>query len=292
MYNMSNGDAGACRSVGTPPPGLTGCGNLYALQLEGDASACGFTPSPSQTVCQTLCKTNADFCNLVEDGGQAVSCGFPCAAGRRPAGLRDAAVHGSDVGAYFARAAWLEAASVDAFEALAAELEAHGAPGSLVAAARRSARDEVRHARAMTRAARRFGADVPRASVAPRAPRALEAIATENAVEGCVAETYGALLALHQAAESTDLGVRRAMTRIAADEARHAALAWDVASWLETRLDPAERGRVAEARRAAVARLEASMEAPPPADLRETAGLPSSVRAARMVAGLRDALWS
>ena len=58
-----------------------------------------------------------------------------------------------------------------------------------------------------------------------RAPRRPVEIARENAEEGCVRETFGALLAAHQAAYACDPEVREVMTRIAGDELRHAALA-------------------------------------------------------------------
>ena len=52
--------------------------------------------------------------------------------------------------------------------------------------------------------------------------RELEAIAIENAVEGCVRESFGALLATWQAKTAGDARVRAAMKRIARDETRHA----------------------------------------------------------------------
>jgi len=60
---------------------------------------------------------------------------------------------------------------------------------------------------------------------------ALVDVALENAVEGCVRETYGALIATRQAEAASDPVVRRAMRKIAADETAHAALSWDVASF-------------------------------------------------------------
>src|SRR5581483_8821062 len=81
-----------------------------------------------------------------------------CAIGRRPEGLARAKSHGVGVGAFFADAARLEAASVVAFERLAEELRARGAPDDLVRDVLRAARDEVRHARSTKRMAERFGA--------------------------------------------------------------------------------------------------------------------------------------
>jgi hypothetical protein len=63
--------------------------------------------------------------------------------------------------------------------------------------------------------------------VAPAPPaRSLEELAVENAVEGCVRETYGALTAIWQARTAKDPSVAAAVRRIARDETRHAALSW------------------------------------------------------------------
>jgi hypothetical protein len=87
--------------------------------------------------------------------------------------------------------------------------------------------------------------------------RTLADVAVENAVEGCVRETYGALLAFVEALSSPDPSLRRAMRSIAEDECRHAELAWSVHAWALPRLLPAERRRVVEALRAATRELPA-----------------------------------
>lgn len=154
-----------------------------------------------------------------------------CAIGRRPAGLVEMDASCTDlVGAFFARAAQLEAASVDAFRVLQRELRAHGAPRGLLARATRAANDEIAHARMTAAIARRFGGRFAKPRVEPREVRSLEEIALENATEGCVNETYGALVATFQARVAGDPRVRAAMARIARDETRHAALARDVAA--------------------------------------------------------------
>src|SRR5207244_884717 len=118
--------------------------------------------------------------------------------GRRPAGLvapSRSGRGGDEVGAYWARAAHLEAASVHAFRTLAADLHAYGAPRRLVEAASRAAGDEVRHARACATLARRHGSSPVPVVVRSPPSRSLVEIAEENAVEGCVRETWGALVA-------------------------------------------------------------------------------------------------
>lgn len=219
------------------------------------------------------------------DGG---SCTVP---GRRPDGLRDARLDAPDaVGRWLARAAHMEAASVFAFESLARELADLGAPEVLVDAARRSADDERRHARMMGRLAERAGAVVPPVEVeAPRARTAF-AIARENAVEGCVHETWAAMEALAQSSRAARPGVAATMGAIADDEMRHASLAWQVAAWLEPRLSEAERAAVREAREDARAALEAGVARGYDPVLGEALGLPPPELAARLVASLHAAL--
>jgi hypothetical protein len=163
--------------------------------------------------------------------------------GRRPSGLveRTLAPGGASRGAWFARAAQLESASVDAFRILARELAAYGAPRELVREAERSACDEIRHTTMMVQLAVRFGARFDPPVVEPRPfPRSLFEIARENAIEGCVRETYGAVEAIILAEVETDPAIARVLEVIARDEVRHAELAWSIAAWTRTKLDDAE----------------------------------------------------
>jgi hypothetical protein len=220
------------------------------------------------------------------DGAVLIDCpACPAGGGRRPRGLlppRAPRRACTPVGAYFARMAHDEAASVHAFRRMHEELAALGAPVPLLQAADRSARDEERHARMMTRLARRHGAPVPAPLVRRGRPRSLEAIARENAVEGCVFETFGALVAAWQGAHAPEASLRRAFQRIAADEARHAALAWAVARWAEARLDPGARARVWRARDRAVRALRARV---PASRVDAAVGIPDPARRAALVEG-------
>jgi hypothetical protein len=215
-----------------------------------------------------------------------------CTIGRRPEGLRACApaASRSALGAYFASAAALEAASVVAFERMARELGELGAPQPLVAGAARSALEEIRHTRAVALLARRFGGEPAAPQVCPLAVRSAQAIALENAVEGCVRETYGALVAHYQAATALDPAVRAAMTVIAEDETRHATLSWQVAEWLEPRLSPEQRRAVHAARAAALAILRGELQdGLSPAD-RALIGLPGQQLAVALLDRLAGAL--
>jgi hypothetical protein len=254
------------------------------------------TNLPSAT-CLEICgaRGSALTCSVttVDTSSVTINCFVGCATGRRPAGLcMPVALGAGELGAYFAEVSQLEAASVQAFRILHHELRAHGAPKMLVRAAARAARDEVRHTRAMGALARRFGARPRAVRVERGALRSIEAIALENAVEGCVRETYGALLATSQARVARDPVVRAAMVRIARDETRHAALSWSVGRWLEARLDRSAKARVEAAKRAAALELQNAAANDVPPSFAAVAGLPSAAQASQLVQEMKRALWS
>jgi hypothetical protein len=217
----------------------------------------------------------------------APGCG--AATGRRPDGLAPPRRTPADtaLGAWFASVTWLEASSIYAFLQLARELGAHEAPHALVRLAEAAARDEVRHAQLMGRFAQRFGGVPPAVEVAPPRARTLEALAIENAIEGCVRETWGAVVALWQAQRAPDAEMRAAFALIARDEVRHAALGWAIDRWTTSRLDHAARVRVALAREAAVASLAAER-----GDELAAVGLPSAADARRLHARTYSSLWN
>lgn len=202
-----------------------------------------------------------------------------CAIGRRPHGLvaRRGDRHpsgASPLGRFFADAARLEAASVPAFLRLREELRAHRAPPPLLASALLAAIEEVTHAESTRALAARFGG-VPCAPVVrPRPLRSLAEVAIENATEGCVRETFGALVAQRQAARAQNPHVRAALGHIAVDEARHAALSWEIDGWAQRKLGRSDRSRLRAARKEAVAALKRELAAPVDPVLQREAGLP------------------
>lgn len=211
--------------------------------------------------------------------------------GRRPAGLVSRGGRGTNaVGAYFANVAGLEAASVHAFAFLEEELSQYGAPAELVLQAQRARRDEVRHARVMRRISARHGGRFEEPRVEARPARSLEEIAIENAAEGCVRETFGALVGMWQAERAGDPEVRRVMKRIAADEARHAELSWAIDAWARQELSPEAWGRVEEARRDALAQLAAEAERGYDEALVEIAGMPGQEEAVRLARHFAEAI--
>jgi len=196
-----------------------------------------------------------------------------CIAGRRPCGFRPRArVAGTPVSRSLAAQAELEAASVRAFADLHADLVAHRGPRALRRAAIAAAADEIRHARICARLAHRHGDVIGRAVTSPAPRRTLGELALDNAVEGCVRESYGAVVAAYQARAAADPAIRRAMRSIARDEAKHAELAWRLQRWLTPKLSASDRRRADRAARRARAELRAA--APVDAELARVVGLP------------------
>jgi hypothetical protein len=256
--------------LGCPPCPSPGVEDA-SLYVSFDGGADNLDAQCAQLCEQYEAPSSIDSCELqiVDAGVGHLSCSYTfsvACGGRRPAQWARVDVSGyGTVGAWLAEAAQLEAASVPAFEILAAELRAHDAPPSLIGRALASADDERRHATIMARLAGRYRAKPGPVRVVRRAARDLETIACENAVEGLVREAYGARVAIDPI--------------IAADESRHAALAADLHAWVRPRLSLAARRRVDEARDLARAALLAECSVEPPRALRNLGVVPDATRA-------------
>eukprot|EP01062_Namystynia_karyoxenos_P025717 TRINITY_DN20163_c0_g1_i1.p1 TRINITY_DN20163_c0_g1~~TRINITY_DN20163_c0_g1_i1.p1 ORF type:complete len:495 (+),score=91.02 TRINITY_DN20163_c0_g1_i1:85-1569(+) len=135
---------------------------------------------------------------------------------------------------------WLKQAgeeqdSVAAFAALTLRLMAHGAPGALLDASLRAGQDEVRHATICRQFAQELGACGACPTALP--PHRLEVahrltdLASRAVSEGAVGEAVAAASAALAASSASCPRVAAAQNGIAADEARHAALAWATAAW-------------------------------------------------------------
>jgi hypothetical protein len=138
------------------------------------------------------------------------------------------------------RDAWLaeahaEYASVAAFGRLSLQLVALGAPDALVAAVHRAALDEIEHTRLCLELA--GPSHVPREpSPLPVAAAelrliALPELAAESLLDGALNETLAAYVANERARVCDEPRARETLRRIATDELRHAALAWQIIEW-------------------------------------------------------------
>jgi hypothetical protein len=135
----------------------------------------------------------------------------------------------------WARAGQMEHASIAAFARFALQLMSLGAPPALIERATQAMADETAHAKLCFALASRYRGK----SVGPGAlvvEGSLDAMSTAEIVEltireGCIGETVAAIEATEAAEHASDPVVRAALRRIAADETRHAELAWRFVSW-------------------------------------------------------------
>ena len=297
-----------------------------ALQLEADG---GFVISgedgyyPGQYAsCRDYCSIQPELVSLsscegptlatggawtIECDGRWVSCSFPFiinpppapGSGRTTEGVRmppaepareSVDVRSARLGEHFARAAADEAAAVYAFRRLAREIAAHDGPPALVMAAERAAHEEVRHTMLMAMLARRHGAKVT-LPVAPALPvRPLDQVAWENAQEGCVRETLGAIVVAFQSLRARDGIVRRALRSIAQDESGHAALSWGVARWTQRRLGARGAVQAKQAMGETVAELDT--QSPFRGAIAAEAGLPTAREVRSMMRQAKVRIWS
>jgi hypothetical protein len=276
---------------------------------------CGLPSDPQQT-CHVYCDPAGSGnyylrCSVLANNGVSTNAGgapwddtdaganpvlvgcYLDATGRRPAGLvQERRREARSVGDVLAEAAYLEDASIDAFLDLALQVEAYDAPAALVTRLRRAAAEEVRHADVMAVLARAHGGSPRPVRVDPTGPRSLFSIALENAREGCVRETWGAACAVAQGQRAADREVRGAMQVIARDELGHAALSWDLAVWLDTRLTEEERRAVGVERERAIDELEREIEGTFPEPWRDELGMPSIEEARAIFDGMRAEVWA
>jgi hypothetical protein len=305
LFDPGNAPVSGCFDYIYVPCGLPP--GTYVLDASADTGALNPLNRCDQ-ICKFTerweCELTPDAAMIYYDGGVTTADGGPApgayvvcdcyGGGRRPTGLiaRDSRVaeQASALARYFSAMAHLEAASVPAFARMRKELGDLGAPPRLLTSIERAIRDETRHARIMGRIARRFGGTAPVARVHTVRERSVEAIARENAVEGCVRETYGALVATWQAHHAADPTIRRAMSGIARDETRHAALSWQAARFLRGQLDGPAQRRVERARGRAIAALYEETSREPAREIVAAAGLPSSSHAHRLLDGMTQQL--
>jgi hypothetical protein len=137
--------------------------------------------------------------------------------------------------AEWTRVGLMEHASVAAFARFTLELLALAAPAPLVEASNRALADETVHARLAFGLASAYGGR-------PIGPGSLDVrgaldIANHRDIvrcviaEGCLGETIAAAEAVEALDRAKDPAVRRVLARIAADERRHAELAWRFVQW-------------------------------------------------------------
>jgi hypothetical protein len=194
-----------------------------------------------------------------------------------------------------------EHASVAAFARLTLDLLAVGAPARLLQQTQRAGLDEVAHAELCFSIARSIddgdvSPGVFRAAAAGAPSRfrwlALARLAVGSLVEGALFEGHAATVLRRLAGIVEDPSIAGVLGRMADDEARHAALAWDVLEWCL-----AEGGfSVTWVVRGAARRLPECPGSSVPAAARDGAwirhGIPSCALEASAYADVRDSVRS
>lgn len=192
---------------------------------------------------------------------------------------------------WVSHAAGLERLSVHAFAHLGRQLDRFRAPLVLRQRVQRARNDERRHARQMTALGRELGVAPRVVQVALPERLSLVDLAIENAVHGCLEETWGALLLHHQATTAPRGAHRHLFATIAKDEMRHAALSWDLHTWAMGRLSTGDQARVLAAMATGLDALRARAAQPVEATLVSTLGLPDLETAKALFAALEAQLF-
>jgi len=137
--------------------------------------------------------------------------------------------------AAWTRTALMEHASVAAFARFSLQLLSLGAPADLVEDSARAMADEIEHAKLAFAVASAYAGE-PLGPGPLSVERSLEGMTPLEILiltirEGCVGETIAAAEAAEAALSATDPQLRSLWLKIAADETRHAELAWRFVRW-------------------------------------------------------------
>jgi len=133
-----------------------------------------------------------------------------------------------------------EHASIAAFSKLSLSLQALGAPPELLRLTHQAALDEITHATlcyslASAYAGRPIAPSMLPELLMPEPARDVQtelvSLAVDSLLDGCWAEGCSAIIASHRLSKAQDPTVRRALTILAKDEARHQELAWKIVEW-------------------------------------------------------------
>jgi hypothetical protein len=293
VFDAGRPDAGELEDAGADAGMMFnviwGCGG-YAVTSSGRSVTYDGGGLADPQLCTTDCP---DFGAMIEscqvEEVNDLICWYQfCGIGRLTNGVTPRGCANSALGSELANMAAHEAGAALAFAQLTRELERHGVHRSLTRGARRAAREEVRHAQLVGGLARAHGG---RFSVTPArdTQRSLEDIALENAAEGCVRETLGALIGLHQSRHASDPAVRSVMVQVSADELGHSVWSHALAKHLDSQLSLPARRRVREARAAALENAMTELSSEPNRAIGAQLGLPDAERVHTLGLALSEA---
>lgn len=214
---------------------------------------------------------------------------------RLPLGWSASGVPAADVGPLarlFLCAAHREATASQAYRCLYRDLAFHGTPRALLAAVEQAGVEEGWQSLLTAEVAASLHTPATSPVVFEHHARSLEELALANEIEGCVHETFGAVVSYHQACHAREPRIAELMRGVAKQERGHALLAWQIARWLRPRLGPRPRRRILDAR---IATVEALIEKLSTMRLDHAlisrAGLPSIDAALDLAHRLQVRLW-
>jgi len=240
------------------------------------AGLCAGTPVNICTLSYDFgCQSAADECTTAQDCAAGEVCQFESgrrtchpspvcgrpflvdgqartAAARTGAGWGDAVSNAipldadvrAEIARYFTDIGLMEHASVAAFARFTLELLSLGAPAELVRDTQLALGDEIAHTQlCFGLAASYAGSKVtagPLALDGALQARTRPEIVRTAFLEACIGETLAAVEARLALESTCEEHARRALERIAADEARHAELGWRFVKWALETFEPAE----------------------------------------------------
>jgi hypothetical protein len=240
---------------------LTSAGSIYDVEEAGRVERVAGVEFGARAIIG-----NWDGFVVAGDGGQAARAYFQQCVGGRPwvvggratvadlvgeipqdasSSLDPLDPHDRELALAWARDGLVEHASVAAFARVIGELLSIGAPAELIRATQRAIADELEHARLCFDLASRHAGTLlgpgglgllakPMIFGTVSDSRAGDPVAIALALleEGCINESVAAAEAAVAALQCRDPRAKSALERIAADETRHAALAWRTLRWL------------------------------------------------------------
>ena len=196
------------------------------------------------------------------------------------------------LGNYFAHMAAMESAAMTAFDYLAQELEFYAAPHHLIQMAHEAINEEAEHAALARLLTEAYDGANYKIEIKPFQLRSFFEIALENAVEGCVNETFAAALGYWQQEHAVLETFKQVIAHITEEESKHAALSWEIHEWAFPQLSINEQQQIRQAQLNAIERLEQTFMVEEESSLRQALGMPDRDQVQALLKQLRTELWN
>ncbi len=258
------------------------------------ASQCNVTPTPKN---HELVSCKVSYTELKYPKSNKPGCFSPAPRpipGRMPVGMKPITISSTHslLGNYFANMAMMEKAAITAFQYLVRELEAYEAPQELIELARKAIAEEARHTKMASNLSKGYNTEIPEFIVNEFQLRSLFEIALENAVEGCVNESFAATCGLWQHAHAEHDVFREVIGHITEEEIGHGALSWSIHEWIMPQLTEAQQAHVLQAQAKAFDTLEENFKLEEHPEVRIALGLPNQTEASALIHSFREQVLS